>query len=444
MKNQIKKIKPATWCMLLIFMLSFLSIGYQIILKNVIIDKLQIKTEWIDKTATMLGGKSIFSPEDLGIDWAQRYPFLTEPTYEQIVLTSDQEATETDIVDRFFSQFEKYASSWYMFRDQCEWVSKRFGKMLGMNLISDSYGNNIIQLRDGRYTAERVYKDVSGEAQNTIAFADYLQKRGIQYFHVALPSPVSVREDSDLVFRGYQEYTNEMADNYINQVEKAGIQVLDIRDLLWKDGISYSEVFFTGDHHMLPEYGCWTAEKIAEEIDHMLGTSANSAVFAPENYRREISKHIYTGSQTMTLSPVYAQKDDMELWYPQFETDIEKNVLDIGYSLTGKFEDVMYDRTMWPSYNVWNHGIRAIKTYKNNLLPDGNTRILLLTESYSDVISPFLVCAYPNIHEIDLRCFSGSLESYIEEYDPDLVVTVYSAYDFDSRGNASSHLYDFS
>ena len=91
---------------------------------------------------------------------------------------------------------------------------------------------------------------------------------------------------------------------------------------------------------------------------------------------------------------------------------------------------------MWelPTYNTWNHGIRAIKTYRNNNIDHNQPKILLLTESYSDVISPFLACAYANIDEIDLRMFSGCLQTYIEETKPDLVISMYSAYELNSSG----------
>ena len=39
-----------------------------------------------------------------------------------------------------------------------------------------------------------------------------------------------------------------------------------------------------------------------------------------------------------------------------------------------------------------------------------------------------------NIDEIDLRIFSGSLQTYIEETEPDLVISMYSAYDLNASG----------
>ena len=45
-----------------------------------------------------------------------------------------------------------------------------------------------------------------------------------------------------------------------------------------------------------------------------------------------------------------------------------------------------------------------------------------------------MACSYANVDEIDLRIFSGSLQCYIEETQPDLVVSIYSAYELNSTG----------
>ncbi len=138
---------------------------------------------------------------------------------------------------------------------------------------------------------------------------------------------------------------------------------------------------------------------------------------------------------------VYEGKEKIEFLHPDFLTDIDKYIADYDIHLSGSFDDVMYADWYYPSYNTWNHGIDAIKTYRNNLITTGEPKILLLTESYSDVISPFLACAYANIDEIDLRIFTGSLQAYIEQTEPDIVISMYSAYDFNSAG--AETLYEF-
>ena len=138
---------------------------------------------------------------------------------------------------------------------------------------------------------------------------------------------------------------------------------------------------------------------------------------------------------------VYEGKENMDLLHPLFDTNFKKYISDYDLVIEGTFDDVMYAMFSLPTYNTWNHGINAIKTYRNRNIDDVQPKILLLTESYSDVISPFLACSYANVDEIDLRIFSGSLQCYIEETQPDLVVSIYSAYDLNSNG--SEALFEF-
>ena len=387
--------------------------------------------------------ESIYSPESFDINWREEYPFPDVPSYEQekILSSDDTDVSSGDRISRIYEQFEKYSTNWFMFRESCELISKKFSKTLGMNLTADAYGSLVFQQADGRFMAERPYKNVSDEASNVIAFKDYLDSLNIPYLYVAIPSPVAPETEPGLASEGYLEYSNQMADELLFDLSKENIAYLDLRSSLVSENISWTDVFYQSDHHWKPEYGLWAAEKISNEINKLGSYDTNDQIFNPENYKKYRSKQVYMGGYGLSVTSVYADKDDMELWIPEFDTDFRKTVPDEGLSLSGSFEEVMYDKTVWPSYNVWNHGITAIKTYQNKDSNAARAKILCLTESYSDVIMPFLACAYEEMDEIDLRCFSGSLESYIEENTPDMVVTLYSAYDF-NNGSAAV-LYEF-
>ena len=77
---------------------------------------------------------------------------------------------------------------------------------------------------------------------------------------------------------------------------------------------------------------------------------------------------------------------------------------------------------------IHNHGLQPLKKYVNTDESAANINILLLTDSYSVVVSPFLACSYSNIDEIDLRIFDGSLETFVKENNYDLVISISSAF----------------
>lgn len=232
-----------------------------------------------------------------------------------------------------------------------------------------------------------------------------------------------------------------MADEMMEYLQRNNICLIDLRQVLKVEDISWADVFFVTDHHWVPEYGIWGAGKIAGAIDEIENVNSESYFFEKSSYSINTYKNTYLGAYGSYATTVYAEKDDMEIWYPLHDTDFMKTVPQKDLEISGDFTDVMYDMTMFPTYNMWNHGITGLKTYHNNNTDAVQMKILLLTDSYSDVVVPFLASAYSDIEELDLRIFSGSVEAYISENKPDIVVTIYSAYDLNSgEGNG---LYSF-
>lgn len=231
---------------------------------------------------------------------------------------------------------------------------------------------------------------------------------------------------------GYNCYSNQMADEMIGKLQKEDINLIDLRHVLKEEKIPWKDVFFETDHHWRPQYGFWGAKKIASTIDKVENVDSASYVFEESSYSVEIYKNVYLGAYGSYATTVYAQKDDMEIWHPLYDTSFVKKVPQKDLKMSGDFDTVMYDMTMFPTYNTWNHGVTGLKTYHNNNVDAAQLKILLLTESYSDVVVPFLASVYSDIDELDLRIFSGSVEAYISENKPDIVVTIYSAYDFNS------------
>ena len=56
--------------------------------------------------------------------------------------------------------------------------------------------------------------------------------------------------------------------------------------------------------------------------------------------------------------------------------------------------------------------------------------MLLVRDSYSDSLAPFLTQRFSEIHLFDLRYNLTSVKSYVEEHDIDAVVVLYSFSNF--------------
>lgn len=430
------KLKISTAVMIAILCIGFVTVCYQITAKNIGYDLLGFKADWFLNT---IATDDIFDePLREDVNWSQRYPFPVESAYDQVSVMSTRRATDvagdSDLgkTRSFYTILEKYTSDYFSFTDCCEVISKQLNVLLGNRLNLDAYGVNKFFLPNEHMTYERPYKPLDDEINNVQHFSAWLAKSGIAYFHVVIPAPVSPESEPEVQASGYQVYSNRMADEFIAGLDAQGIDCLDLREYMREENRSYTDSFFRYEHHMRPQVGLWAAEKVANHIDERLGSTALREVFDADNYRLTSAVATYGWMNDRFL--IYEGKDKMDFLHPCFEVDMEKYVSDYELTLSGGFDDVVYAKWYYPTYNTWNHGIVPIKSYRNHLLETGQPKILLLTESYSDVISPFLACAYADIDEIDLRLFHGSLETYIDETQPDLVISMYSAYDFNSGG----------
>lgn len=434
-KNKENRINMATVIMIGVLFLGFLSTCYQIAAKNIGYDILGFDADWFLKS--IVSDTNFDAPEHAEFVWSEEYPFSEDTVYDQrrIVSTTTRNYTNTSNGGKIgwvYEMLEKYTRDYFSFNNICERVSKQFGIFMGNTLNVDAYGQNQLFLSNGHMTYERPYKSVDNEVYNIKCFAEWLNEEGIDYFHVVIPDPVSPEEEMHVQARGYQVYSNQMADELVAGIETAGIKYLDLRDCMETENKSYTDYFFQYEHHMIPEGGLWAAGKVSDYINEIENVASAPIIFDINEYT-VTSVEKSDGLMNNKLL-VYEGKENMDLLHPLFDTNFKKYIADYDLVIEGTFDDVMYAMFDLPTYNTWNHGIKAIKTYRNQNIDDAQPKILLLTESYSDVISPFLACAYANVDEIDLRVFNGSLQRYIEETQPDLVVSMYSAYDFNSNG----------
>lgn len=441
--KEINRIEISTAIILAILILGFLSIVYQITLKNVVVDIFGIKSDWVVKT--LKTDDNFDAPEIVDIDWEKEYPFPEEPEYEQvdITLTKDNDDNSSDKkegkIGKVYSMLDKYSSKYFTLVDECKIMSKAFSKSLGMNLISDSNGNLVFYQPDGRMMAERPYKSVDAEISNVNNFAEWLQQNGIDYIYVNVPSPVDQENESYIIEEGYKEYSNLMADELLEGLDRAGTNYLDIRTLMKSQGMSYTDSFFQYDHHWLPQTGLWAAGQISEYIDECKNLVTDYSVFNKENYDVIKYKEDELRGWGRIVTHVYADEMEIDMYYPRFDTAFKKIMPKYNLELKGDFEEVMYTKWEKPSYGCYNHEIMALKRYVNASEKAANVKILLLTDSYSLVVSPFLACAYSDIDEIDLRFYDGSLETFVKKNNYDLVISIYSAHVL----NAKEELFEF-
>lgn len=383
--------------------------------------------------------------------WEQVYPFSPEYVFE--IPDSGEAETTTDknfdgryltAVNTVKNKIEYYATDLLPGRIKFVEANALINKAIGMKLIT---GTDAVAVMDNGYlTYESYGMNMSNTAESLSWFNSQLNKKGIDFLYVQCPSKEN-KFDCRLP-DGMTDYNNINADSLINILNNKGVPNLDLRPLLDSEADDYYSCFFKTDHHWKPETGVWAAGKIAEKLNSDFGCSIDTSIGNIDNYNIKVYEDYCFGSQGKKVSLTFADPEDISLVTPKAKTDFTVSYCGTN-KLSGTFADTMINSSVFDkidyyntsTYSAYSYGMQAVKSSHNNNVSDGE-RVLLIGDSFSYVVFPYLAMGVEYLDALDLRCFDGSVMAYIDEFKPDKVIVCYNPSMFSENVSLSS-VYNF-
>lgn len=312
-------------------------------------------------------------------------------------------------------------------------------RLSGRRMIQDMVaGNTVAKLSTGALnfvnlgTAGQVDQEAVGRrAQATAELAAKLEVRGIHYLYIAAPQ--KIQRGAELLPRGLEESGNATCDAYLAELDRLGVDYLDLRPVFESNGI-YSNWFFRTDHHWKPEAAFFAWQYLSGELDLRYGYETLSILTNPNNWSTRVLDDFFLGSQGKRVGSLYAGVDDFTIYTPKFDTNLTYTNSDGSFDRSGPFaQSVCFPERVeerdWFNgnpYTYYSGGDYAMATMVNHNNPKG-PKVVLLRESFSCALAPFLALSCSELTTIDLRYFSGDLMDTIRELEPDLVLTLYTA-----------------
>jgi len=291
-------------------------------------------------------------------------------------------------------------------------------------------GDNTVSKIDDKYlTYVYDYMDTAYKAKQTLKFKYFLDNKDIDFFMVMPPFKVD-KKDKKLI-ESINDSTNKMADEFIHNI-KDEVNVFDMRDIIEKSGKEYLDMFFIADHHWKPQTGLAFVPEIAERLNKEYGFKIDVSVYNKENFNTKTYEKIMLGSQGRKVTRGYAELEDMDIITPKYDYDFEVEIPDKNIKLSGGFEDVFIDKKQLEignyydkaPYTAYCYGDKPYIHIKNNSVTD-DRRVLILKDSYSSVVVPYLAMQIREIDLIDLRYYDNNIRAFIEENKPDTVIMMY-------------------
>ena len=309
----------------------------------------------------------------------------------------------------------------------------------GRRVIQDMVaGNTVAKLSTGALNfvnlgaaAQPDQAAVDARAEATAEFAGALEELGVPYLYVAAPQ--KIQRGGDTLPKGLEENGNATCDAYLEGLDRLGVDYIDLRPLFESNGI-YSNWFFYTDHHWKPEAAFFAWQYLAGELDVRYGIETPSILTDPNNWQTTVLEDFFLGSQGKRVGSLYAGVDDFTIYTPKFDTNLTYVNSDGSFNRSGPFEQsVCFPERVaekdWFNgnpYNYYSGGDYGMATMINHNNPDG-PKVVLLRESFSCTMAPFLSLSCSELTTIDLRHFTGDLMETMEELEPDLVLTLYTA-----------------
>lgn len=312
-------------------------------------------------------------------------------------------------------------------------------RLSGRKVIQDMVaGNTVAKLSTGALnfvnlgTAGQVDQEAVGRrAQATAELAAKLEVRGIPYLYIAAPQ--KIQRGVELLPRGLEESGNATCDAYLAELDRLGVDYLDLRPVFESNGI-YSNWFFRTDHHWKPEAAFFAWQYLSGELDLRYGYETPAALTNPKNWSTRVLDDFFLGSQGKRVGSLYAGVDDFTIYTPKFDTNLTYTNSDGSFDRSGPFaQSVCFPERVaerdWFNgnpYTYYSGGDYAMAAMVNHNNPKG-PKVVLLRESFSCALAPFLALSCSELTTIDLRHFSGDLMDTVRELEPDLVLTLYTA-----------------
>ncbi|MBE5056486.1 hypothetical protein INF37_10835 [Pseudoflavonifractor sp. DSM 107456] len=310
-----------------------------------------------------------------------------------------------------------------------------FQRLSGRRMLEDvNQAARVVRLSNGTLNfsyPDAQPLDVSPQIQAVNDLHDVLAQWDIPLLYVAAPQKIQDGQEEALLPPGIYDYANDNADRLLAGLQAHGTDTWDLRPLFAQQE-DYASLFFCTDHHWKPEGAFLAWQELTGILAQDYGIHTPSEYTDPANYETKVYEDYFLGSQGKRTGTLYAGTDDITEYIPRFETNFTYASPSFAQERTGTFsQSLLFPERVaerdWfggNPYTLYSGGDYGIATMTNHLNPDGK-KIVLLRESFSCALAPFLALSCSELTTIDLRYFDGDLLDTLREIDPDLVLTLY-------------------
>ena len=298
---------------------------------------------------------------------------------------------------KFMNKLDSYIADNFPFRESLLSLKSKLFRVLGVYKQSDVYygkDNKLYQEYREPSNSDVVIKRVNRLKDNIDSNV---------YFMLV---PTSIYINKDKVSKYNLSYDEGKTIDYYK--DNLNVNFIDVRDSFKKNREEY--LFYGTDHH-------WTTR--GAYLGYL--EYCNSLGINPNKYEFEIVNKKFYGT-------LYSKVLDNSLEYDYIERIKDDTKYKVYFDDNSEESDTLYydeylDKKDKYSYFLDNnHSLIKIE----NLDSNNDNSVLIIKDSYANAFIPLIGPHYKNIHVIDPRYYTLSINDYIKENDIEEVVFVYN------------------
>ena len=323
------------------------------------------------------------------------------------------------------------------------WISHCYGyddvTALGMRFVSylsdpTFYADGFTKLEDGYWIhPETMFVSIPASIDalyNYSVLNEYVKSKNAGFLFCVAPNKECIA-DADSI-NWISSNTNNNISNYLSALDQYGIERVDFRTYIHSEGIDHHSLFFKTDNHWNSRAGLWATSIIEEKMAEQGLAIQNAKDFG--EYSCITFKDAVFGAAGRIVTHSLENSEDLEMLYPDAETCFRLEVPDKNVDTEGSFEDIIInyndmDDAMasgggygYESVLYGNRPYVKITNLKNKDAP----KVLMIRDSFSLMVAPYLALSCSELILIDTRSFTGSILTCIDAFQSDFVLALES------------------
>ncbi len=336
-------------------------------------------------------------------------PSFVLPSNKEEIMDSSYFTTLNNVTTENFVRRDSFIEEYFI-------LNRALGKSVMNNILIDEEEN--LQYYFSDLTSDEKQNIFSGLKN----IETYFEKES--YYMFKVPSKNAVYSDL------YYNYTEEVEHSYVNEISNyiehnIAVNYYDLNDFM--KSYKEQEIYYKTDHHWNNVGSFLAYEYIYNVLIKDFDLSKKLKVVDTKGY-----EDVFVGSRARPIGYGYRLNQQKDDFYYNVTDDMSEYTMTIyGEEYEGGQEIFYFSNTLdyidkyENLYSVFMGGDYHVVNIENKTI-DNDYTVLIFKDSFTNAILPHISSHFKNIVVVDLRYSNENIPYYLEKYEPDLILQIFS------------------